>query len=37
MQFFGVRGEGKRERDDWRDLVEKLPRLQALAAGEALA
>lgn len=37
MQFFGVRGEGKKEREDWRELVEKLPRLQALAAGEALA
>ena len=37
MQFFGVRGEGKREREDWRELVEKLPRLQTLATGEVLA
>lgn len=37
MQFFGVRGEGRKEQDYWRELVEKLPRLQSFAPQEALA
>ncbi|WP_417669159.1 hemin-degrading factor [Roseibium sp.] len=29
IQFFGVRKEGKAERQDWRELVEKLPQISA--------
>jgi putative hemin transport protein len=32
IQFFGLRGEGNRERKDWRELVEHLPRLASHAA-----
>lgn len=27
IQFFGKRGEGRREREDWRELAERLPRI----------
>ncbi len=33
IQFFGQRHEGESERDDWRFLVENLPRVAAQAAG----
>ena len=32
IQFFGVRQEGKAERQDWRDLVERLPQINRAAA-----
>jgi putative hemin transport protein len=32
IQFFGKRGEGVREREDWRDLAERLPRIPSHAA-----
>lgn len=36
IQFFGVRGEGNRERADWRGLAENLPRLdRAVKLGAA--
>ncbi|SHM00272.1 hemin-degrading factor [Roseibium suaedae] len=30
VQFFGVRTEGQAERDDWRELVENLPRIRSV-------
>ncbi|WP_269585840.1 hemin-degrading factor [Roseibium sp. Sym1] len=36
IQFFGVRGEGNRERSDWRGLAENLPKLdRAIQLGAA--
>ena len=32
IQFFGKRHEGRREREDWRDLAERLPRIPTSAA-----
>ncbi len=32
IQFFGKRGEGRRERDDWRALAESLPRIPSTTA-----
>ena len=36
IQFFGVRGEGNRERTDWRGLAENMPKLdRAVRLGAA--
>lgn len=32
IQFFGQRAEGRRERDDWRELAERLPRIPSHTA-----
>jgi putative hemin transport protein len=32
IQFFGKRGEGRREREDWRLLAERLPRIPSYTA-----